>query len=268
MTAPLSGSFCVRHNVGKPPLPYFPGQQFEVQVSNCASSLPNSLVAKFYDPLYFDHQQDDADPFLCVDCAYSHEAAAYVTLKELQGSVIPKYYGSYTLDLPAHSGGGQEQCRQVRLILIEWVQDSMSMDKLDSKYFSQTERQTLMKAIVDTESAIYNHGIHHRDVHPRNVMIASPQRPSRVSFIDFGKSSFKEPQCPQCSSGAPIPPLLRWHGKWHRHFSFCAWIDWDWQSWLQCTYGDIGNAITECMKEDWEPPFSSADHPGVTWGPR
>lgn len=28
-----------------------------------------TLVVKLYDPLYFDHDQDDADPFLCVDRA-------------------------------------------------------------------------------------------------------------------------------------------------------------------------------------------------------
>lgn len=53
------------------------------------------LVAKLYDPLYYDHSSDDADPFLCVDRHYTHETAAYV---HLSGSVniIPRYYGSYS----------------------------------------------------------------------------------------------------------------------------------------------------------------------------
>lgn len=29
-----------------------------------------TLVAKLYDPLYFDQDQDDADPFLCVNRDY------------------------------------------------------------------------------------------------------------------------------------------------------------------------------------------------------
>ncbi|OAX81410.1 hypothetical protein ACJ72_04247 [Emergomyces africanus] len=41
-----------------------------------------NLLAKIYDPLYFDHVQDDANPFqiLCVDRDYSCEAAAYTVL--------------------------------------------------------------------------------------------------------------------------------------------------------------------------------------------
>jgi hypothetical protein len=46
------------------------------------------LVAKFYDPLYFDHEQDDADPFLCTDYHYTHEVAAYKALDPLQGTNI------------------------------------------------------------------------------------------------------------------------------------------------------------------------------------
>ncbi|KAF8472649.1 hypothetical protein BDZ91DRAFT_652640 [Kalaharituber pfeilii] len=320
MTAPLSDSYCVRHNVGKPPLPYFPGQQFQVQshtpppptnsqkrgynqdtsrerqeihplercllhpplagetgslvlhlkiveairlgdnhsaqlalvhVSNRTSALPNHLVAKFYDPLYFDHQQDDGDPFPCVDHDYSHEASAYVTLRELQGSIIPKYYGSYTLELPVYSGDKQRR-RNVRLILMERIR-GITMDKLDAKAFSQSERQSLLKAVVDSESAIYNHGIHHRDTYPRNVVIVNPKSPSRVSIIDFGRSCDRE-IFDQCTAEVPVPPLLRYHAAWGRHSVFGAWIDWDWQSWLEHTYGDTRKAITDRVKEVWEPP--------------
>lgn len=59
-----------------------------------------TLVAKFYDPLYFDHEQDGADPFLCVDRDYSRETAAYTALSKLQGTVTPKHYGSYSLEIP------------------------------------------------------------------------------------------------------------------------------------------------------------------------
>ncbi|OAX78680.1 hypothetical protein ACJ72_07011 [Emergomyces africanus] len=38
------------------------------------------ILAKIYDPLYYDHEQDDADPFLCVDRDYSPETAVYNAL--------------------------------------------------------------------------------------------------------------------------------------------------------------------------------------------
>lgn len=199
-----------------------------VRVSGCASPspLPDLLVAKFYDPLYCDHEQDDADPFLCIDRDYSHETAAYVALKDLQGSVVPKYYGSYTLELSAHTGGQQRQ-RHVRLILIEWIQGT-SMDRLDSKDFSQSKRQALMKMVVDSESTIYNRGIHHRDIHPRNVIIVNPQGQSRVSIVDFGRFCARGKH-KRCAPEVLVPPLLRWHANWNHHFGFSAWIDWGWQ---------------------------------------
>ncbi|KAK2789858.1 hypothetical protein FQN53_001221 [Emmonsiellopsis sp. PD_33] len=58
------------------------------------------LPAKIYDPLYYDHEQDDADPFLCVDRDYSQETAVYRSLPNLYGTIIPRYFGSFTLKLP------------------------------------------------------------------------------------------------------------------------------------------------------------------------
>ena len=75
------------------------------------------LLAKFYDPLYFDHEQDEADPFLCVDRAYTHESAVYTKIADFQGSIIPKYYGSFSLSLPVD----HMNSREVRLILMENV---------------------------------------------------------------------------------------------------------------------------------------------------
>ncbi len=47
------------------------------------------LVAKIYDPLYFDHGQTDVNSFPAVDLIYTYEAAAYEKLKPLQGAIIP-----------------------------------------------------------------------------------------------------------------------------------------------------------------------------------
>ncbi|KAL2005427.1 hypothetical protein VTN00DRAFT_2638 [Thermoascus crustaceus] len=98
-----------------------------------ATTLPTSeyLLAKFYDPLYFDHVQDDADPFLCVDRAYTHEAAAYEMLKPLQRTIIPRYYGSFTLEL---SIPNKEAIRSVRFILLELVV-GIDMTKLNPADF-------------------------------------------------------------------------------------------------------------------------------------
>ena len=76
----------------------YKAQLVVVQVTSSSSPmLPTDvqLVAKIYDPLYFNH--DDTDPFYCVDNAYSHETAAYRKLSDLQGGILPKYFGSFTI---------------------------------------------------------------------------------------------------------------------------------------------------------------------------
>ncbi len=198
------------------------------------------LVAKFYDPLYFNHKQDDMDPFLASDYGYTHETAAYKALESFQGNKIPKYYGSYTCELPTPSG----HRRSVRLILIERIIGS-SMEKLKPTDFSQSERQNIMKFIIDTESDMYGRDIVHTDLHPRNVIVsgsAADASTLRVVLIDFGYVRFGRlgrypvpEQLRMYLPGVRISPILRWHKAWWdgRHSKFEAWIDWDWQPWLE-----------------------------------
>lgn len=137
-----------------------------------------TLVAKLYDPLYFDHDQDDADPFLCVNRDYSLETAAYTALSKLQGTVIPRHYGSYSLEIPVDA----TKKRFVRLILIEFIPGN-SIQQLNPPGFSQLELQTIMKAVVDAESLIYTHNVQHRDIHPRNMLVAGKVIPSHSTCI-------------------------------------------------------------------------------------
>jgi serine/threonine protein kinase len=219
------------------------------------------LIAKFYDPLYFDHEQDDADPFLCTDHAYSHEAAAYMTLHQLQGTVIPRFYGSYTCELQISN---EKTSRAVRLILLENVPGTC-MQKLQPMEFTLSERQNILKAIVDAESLIYTHNVRHRDLHPRNVLVLlSDVARLRVVLIDFGKSLIGRAPRHALSEeklrylpGVPISPLLRWNQAWWPHLQedFEKWIDWDWQPWLENHYGFTKASITPDMISIWLPSF-------------
>ncbi|KAK9242128.1 hypothetical protein V1506DRAFT_107766 [Lipomyces tetrasporus] len=219
------------------------------------------LIAKFYDPLYFDHEQDDADPFLCVDRDYSHEAAAYKALSVLQGSTIPIYYGSYSMELPAEA-----TVRSVRLILMEFIPGS-SMQQLKPSDFSQLDRQVIMKAVVDAESLVYTHNVRHRDIHPRNILVLSTATAAldrRVVLVDFGRAELGRslhPEDPETEArylpGVPISPLLRWNVAWwpHRQARFSEWVDWDWQSWLEHNYGTIDSSSMAYMIKIWLPSW-------------
>lgn len=93
-----------------------------VQVLNASSDLddvfPASqrriVVAKIYDPLYFD-DEGYLSPFRFMDRFYTHEAHFYTLfcsdekLKQVE-LTVPKFYGSYSLDIATKSGGGFALC--------------------------------------------------------------------------------------------------------------------------------------------------------------
>ena len=63
------------------------------------------VVATLYDPMYIDDDVFYVNPFLVADKGYTHETATYEVLAEYQGTAIPHYYGSYSLDIPTEGSG-------------------------------------------------------------------------------------------------------------------------------------------------------------------
>lgn len=67
-------------------------------------AISKTQVAKIYDSMFYPVVEPDGsrvDPALRADRDYSREAAAYEVMPaHLQGSVVPKYHGSYTYDMP------------------------------------------------------------------------------------------------------------------------------------------------------------------------
>ena len=226
-----------------------------VQVqSSTSSNLPKGiiLVAKIYDPLYFT-DQDDADPFVCMDRDYRSETAAYNSLHELQGDIIPKFYGSFTFNLPVKV----IRSRAVRLTLLELIH-GRSMTQLNPAEFSRSERQKIMKQVIDAESLIYQHNILHMDMRSSNVIICRDQTGKilRLVIIDFGQCfigrhpvSYLFPE-KDFLEGVSISPLLRW--KSHRD-TFDPWVDWNWTSWLNKVYESTKPSITAHMRSIWDP---------------
>lgn len=235
----------------------------EVKSDPCADGLAadKRLAAKFYDPLYYDDDDGYLNPFFLMDKFYTHEAAAYTALSDLQGSLIPKYFGSFSLDIPV----ADLTMRSVRLILIEYIAGS-TMIKFNPGTLSQEVRQNLIKAIVDFDTLLYTRALIHRDIHPRNIILVNTTRsdelirPVFIDFgdVDFGHSPFGEVN-PKFKSflrpGVYISPLLRWHDVKHRHHKYRDWIDWDWQSWLETEYGHTAGSITGPMRNFYLPQY-------------
>ncbi|EAW21079.1 uncharacterized protein NFIA_062400 [Aspergillus fischeri NRRL 181] len=211
------------------------------------------LVAKVYDPLYFNDDEGYLNPFLCMDKYYTHEANAYMFLSEFQGQWIPKYYGSYSLNLSVDS----VHTRTVRMILVEHIQ-GITMADSEPRNFSQSARQSILKSIVDIESRIYEKDILLTDLEPRNIIISSPDSDQpRVVFIDFAHALFNrrrdDPIPFELNDflGEYISPLLRWNKSKDRDYAFLDWIDWDWDHWLNAEFAHTAANITPEMRERW-----------------
>ncbi|KNG87474.1 hypothetical protein ANOM_004172 [Aspergillus nomiae NRRL 13137] len=163
------------------------GKRAQIFVVRCMNSFNSSypptdqdMVAKIYDPFYHDF---DEDSLLGADYDYTHECAAYTHLSDLQGSVIPRFFGSYTLKTRIG-----DRFRLARLILVEQI-NGLSMDRLNPETFSKEERQDIMKQIVDGESSLYMKNVCHEDLRPQNVVVQrSDSQTLRIVIIDLGKS--------------------------------------------------------------------------------
>ena len=215
--------------------------------------LDRDLVAKIYDPLYFD-DMDEFDPFLSSDAFYTHEAAAYTKLSALQGDAIPRYFGSFTIRWPA-----RQTSRLVRLVLMELI-PGRSLYQLMTTSLPRTLRQSIMKKIVDAESAICARSVRHKDVRPINIMIGMVDgKVKRVAIVDFGYCDLEPHSDPAAKApvlpDVPISPLLRW---WDLPMHFDSFVDWNWRHWLQHVYKSTEASITEDMRELWAPETAAS----------
>jgi hypothetical protein len=114
-----------------------------------------------------------------------------------------------------------------------------------------------MKAVIDAETLLYTNNVRHGDIHPRNILFLNTAKARKITVIDFGKAMLSRTPFPeeeqQYLPGVPISPLLRWDKAWGFWHVFDAWIDWDWQSWLEDVSGDTRASITDHMRSVWLP---------------
>lgn len=144
-----------------------------------------NLVAKIYDPLYYQgvnesNNKVEVDVVKAADTDYCYEAAAYNELLStpLPGIFIPEYYSSWVIDVRQGTS-----LRQVPIILMEFI-DGICMKNLDPKLLSKDERNNIMTRALEAETEVFHHGVRHKDLHPRNIVI-SPSQPSSFSIADL-----------------------------------------------------------------------------------
>ncbi|KAF4445778.1 Protein kinase-like domain protein [Fusarium austroafricanum] len=196
------------------------------QVLRCSLSDSHDdrvYVAKIYDPLYYAYVESIDDVTWKADRDYGCEAAAYEELKkaDVDGMLVPKYYGSWTFNM-AHPARPQAT-RPVRMILMEWIPNSVTMQHLQeqgiSARISPQHRLDILAKAMEVFSEMEFYGVKHEDFAPRNVLLVGPEIESRmpgVMLFDFNMSAvYSRPTCKRRrdESKLPISPQYLFWGE-------------------------------------------------------
>ncbi|KAF1939469.1 hypothetical protein EJ02DRAFT_255594 [Clathrospora elynae] len=187
-----------------------------------------NMAAKIYDPLYdngLDCYDNKRDVVVLADGDYSREAAAYEELQRAPGAeaqnCTPEYYGSWTIEVETALARAERlECknytRHVRLLLMEYIQVAV-MSSISSLLLRQQVRSHILERVLQAEAVIFQAGVYHRDVSPRNVMIVesdSSDPDVRIIIIDFNVSTVRRLGS-RSAQGYPNDgdTLFKWPGK-------------------------------------------------------
>ncbi|CAA9962623.1 AarF unusual protein kinase [Pyrenophora teres f. maculata] len=224
-----------------------------------------TMVAKIYDPLYdngFDCYDNKRDVIVLSDGDYSREAAAYENLQRSAEArkCIPEYYGSWTTQVQT-TIGDKTYLRHVRLILMENVPGAV-MRSVRPQLLPEAIRSRIMQKVLEAETIVYNAGVHHRDMSPRNVMLVS--RPNvhtasdpRVVIIDFNVSNVLDLSA-RCRGDVDLDAIHKtWPGRmvgpitrfWDKLTEFEV------RGWVADDVGAANEWLWECFRdrEDYVP---------------
>ncbi|KAK7465295.1 hypothetical protein VKT23_005274 [Stygiomarasmius scandens] len=141
-----------------------------VHPASNSPSLPEIVVAKIFDPVYYDN--DDLvwlDPFSESDLSIWNEVNSYRRLSSMQGMNIPRFYGHFVASL-----GKLHDFRTVNVLMMEYIsgrdvaeivpqgtEDTVCAEHLDALY----------TAVLQVHFAIWDLGVQNHDMVPRNVIL-------------------------------------------------------------------------------------------------
>ncbi|KAG8157927.1 hypothetical protein KVR01_012199 [Diaporthe batatas] len=231
---------------------------------------PLYAVAKIFDPMYYNcdyyNSREPHDTVWQADSDYSREAAAYEHLQKNLTDSAPKYFGSWTFDLPITSRG-VPRSRPVRMILIERL-DGVTMRSMrvrndpeepdDAFHYPEEYRLEVLAIAMDQYARMEHSGLDHIDFADRNVMLVTSTKPSaqvpiisglplpRVVLVDYHASVVHDlaakDRRPQRRTALPINPMQRWRDMPMNEF--IGWVPAEWHStprlksqWLEKRFG-------------------------------
>src|SRR6266849_8753500 len=133
------------------------------------ATYPPQLVAKIYDPVFFDDYETDCDdPFVLRDLSISCEVESYRRLGPLQGTKVLRFYGYFAAALPGQHG------RTVYVILLEEVpgRDMRVIVPADvAESVCAKHKDAIIVAVLRLYVDICACGVDQQDLQPRNVIL-------------------------------------------------------------------------------------------------
>ncbi|KAK5995184.1 hypothetical protein PT974_03581 [Cladobotryum mycophilum] len=200
------------------------------QVLRCQLNDNNGqdYVAKIYDPLYYKYGPDvPNDVTWKAESEYSQEAAAYEELvkNEVAGVYTPKYYGSWTFEMPLE--GEANKVRSVRMILLGWIEGVTMKSLIETKRIrkiSPNQRLEILAKAMEIECKVSFHGVWHRDLAPRNLLLVGSDVGNEIPDIylfDFSIAAvFSHPNCAERNYDTPRPisPRYQYWGQCPEEF--------------------------------------------------
>lgn len=194
------------------------------------------------------------------DHDYSREASAYEQLKHsgADGTLVPKYYGSWTFTMDLHKE--PEVQRPVRMILLEWVPGRSMLSVLESPDFARMSAQhrlDILGAALEVYCLIDFHKVQHGDFAPRNVLLVGSdidvQMP-RVMLVDFNFATmYTEPNARKRGFNPELPLSPR-----HLLWSSCPE---EFQSWCPPPHREETIIFKGWLKKCWDGAESYALEP-------
>lgn len=201
----------------------------------------DSMVAKIYDPLFY-------DPKFCwtavgaADREYSREAAAYTHLQRYPdlSDILPTYFGSYTAQMTATTtieGRSIAYEYPVHMILVEYIRGRCMRDARE--LVPRLARYDIFKQCMDADVRLRHAGVRHHFFCPRNIILVGTdfETPNvQVKIINFSQSIiFYHPRYKHKEVAAHLEerarkwdplkklpsPLYYW---WHRMNDFIGWF--------------------------------------------
>lgn len=209
-------------------------------------------VAKIYDALYYDFTWSGTpvDVTWRADMDYRCEAAAYEDLQKekVDGVLVPKYYGSWTFDVPLR---GSDIIRPVRMVLMEWIQGITMYSLVEEGQTTRIppqQRLNILAGAMEVYSKLCFHGVIHRDFAPRNILLVGSnietQMP-RIVLFDLNRSAaWSRPNsiAPRIITELPDNPITF-------HFGTC---DNEFRPWVPQPHRSKPSVYNGWMKTTWE----------------